>query len=186
IESRGGRFDYTRFFGLQYFVKRYLSRPVTLEDVDEAAALFAAHGVPFPHAGWKKVVDTHAGFLPLHIRAVPEGSVVPTHNVLVTVESTDPELYWMVSWLETQIVRYVWYGTTVATRSYYIKELIKSFLIQTSDDPDGQIPFKLHDFGARGVSSRESAGIGGLAHLTNFKGTDTIEAILFGAQYYGE
>jgi nicotinamide phosphoribosyltransferase len=186
IESRGGRYDYTRFFGLQYFIKRYLTKPVTMEDVEEAKALFATHGVPFPYAGWKKVVETHKGFLPVHIRAVPEGSVVPTHNVLATVESTDPDLYWIVTWLETQILRNVWYGTTVATRSYFIKQLIKGFLEQTSDDPEGQIPFKLHDFGARGVSSRESAGIGGLAHLTNFKGTDTIEALLFGAEYYNE
>ncbi len=186
IESRGGEYDYTRFFGLQYFVKRYLTKPVTMEDVEEAKALLATHGVPFPYAGWKKVVKTHKGFLPVHIRAVPEGSVVPTHNVLATVESTDPDLYWIVTWLETQILRNVWYGTTVATRSYFIKRLIKGFLDQTSDDPECQIPFKLHDFGSRGVSSRESAGIGGLAHLTNFKGTDTIEALLFGAEYYNE
>ena len=97
--------------------------------------------MPFPYAGWKKVVETHKGFLPVHIRAVPEGSVVPTHNVLATVENTDPDLYWIVTWLETQILRNVWYGTTVATRSYFIKQLILGFLEQTSDDSEGQIPF---------------------------------------------
>lgn len=186
VESRGGLYDRTRFFGLQYLAKRYLASPVSKEDVAEADAAFTAHGLPFPRAGWERVLNKHGGYTPLHIRAVPEGSVVPTHNVLATVESTDPELPWMFSWMETQILRAVWYGTTVATRSWHIKKLIRGFLERTSDDPAGQLPFKLHDFGARGVSSRESAGLGGLAHLTNFSGTDTVEALVFADRYYGE
>jgi nicotinamide phosphoribosyltransferase len=56
---------------------------------------------------------------------------------------------------------------------------------KTSDDPAGQLSFKLHDFGARGVSSGESAGLGGMAHLVNFMGTDTMEALLAARRYYG-
>lgn len=183
LESRGGRYPATRFFGLQYILKRYLTRPVTREMVDEARDLITAHGEPFPYEGWVRVVDVHGGRLPLEIRAVPEGTLVPNHNVLMSVTSTDPELPWLVGWFETTLMR-VWYPTTVATQSYYLREIIRAALEQTCDDPQAELPFKLHDFGSRGVSSRESAGIGGLAHLTNFQGSDTMEALRVGRNFY--
>ena len=83
------------------------------------------------------------------------------------------------------MLRGVWYPTTVATLSNYVRRIIYKSLVESSDDPDGQIPFKLHDFGARGVSSNESAAIGGMAHLVNFMGTDTIVATLAASKYYG-
>jgi nicotinamide phosphoribosyltransferase len=188
IESRGGVYSETKFFGLQYLLKTWLENPVSKEHVREAEELFKAHfgNDYFPKAGWLKIAEKYDGLPPVKIRAVPEGMVVPTHNVLVTVESTDEELFWLPSWLETQLLRTVWYGTTVATVSHSIKKLILSFLGRTADDPKGEIAFKLHDFGARGVSSAESAGLGGCAHLTNFMGSDTVEALLFARKYYGE
>ena len=87
VESRGGVYDRTLFFGLQAILKQYFSRPITHADVDEAAALFAAHGEPFNESGWRDIVDRLGGRLPMRIRAVPEGSVVPTHQCLVTIES---------------------------------------------------------------------------------------------------
>ena len=188
IESRGGVYSETRFFGLQSLLKSWLENPVTEADVEEADELFRAHfGADyFPKAGWLKVVKDYGGLPPIKIRAVPEGMLVPTHNVLVTVESTDPDLFWLPGWLETQILRTIWYGTTVATVSHSIKKLILTFLERTADDPEAEIPFKLHDFGARGVSSAESAGLGGCAHLINFMGSDTVEALLFARRYYQE
>ena len=126
------------------------------------------------------------GRLPVAIRAVPEGSVVPTHNVLVTIANTDPALFWLPSYLETALLRAVWYPTTVATNSLHCKLALLDALRRTSDDPAGQIGYKLHDFGARGVSSAESAALGGLAHLVNFRGSDTLEAVLAGRRWYGE
>jgi nicotinamide phosphoribosyltransferase len=188
IESRGGVYGETKFFGLQYLLKTWLENPVTKENVLEAQELLKVHfgNDYFPKDGWLKVVEKYDGLPPVKIRAVPEGMVVPTHNVLATVESTDEELFWLPGWLETQLLRTVWYGTTVATVSYSIKKLILSFLERTADNPEAEIAFKLHDFGARGVSSSESAGLGGCAHLTNFMGSDTIEALLFVRKYYGE
>lgn len=185
IESRGGVYDRTVFFGLQALLKEYLTRPIAIADIAEAKEVCAGHGVPFNEAGWRYILSEHGGLMPISIRAVPEGSVVPTHNALVTVESTDQKCFWIASYLETLIMR-VWYPTTVATISWHIKQLIRRYLEQTSDDPTGQLPFKLHDFGARGVSSLESAALGGLAHLVNFKGTDTMPALLAGRKYYGE
>ncbi|UBV42870.1 nicotinate phosphoribosyltransferase [Deinococcus taeanensis] len=183
LESRGGRYPQTRFFGLQYLLDRYLTRRVTAEMVDEARALIEAHGEPFPYDGWMRVVNVHGGRLPLEIRAVPEGTLVPIHNVLMSVTNTDPELPWLVGWFETMLMR-VWYPITVATQSYFIREIIRAALEKTSDRAAEELPFKLHDFGSRGVSSRESAGIGALAHLVNFLGSDTLEALRVARNHY--
>ncbi|PYE53526.1 nicotinamide phosphoribosyltransferase [Deinococcus yavapaiensis KR-236] len=184
LESRGGKYPYTRFFGLQYLLGRYFTQRVTPEMVEEAKDVFEAHGEPFPYEGWMTIATELGGRLPLEIRAVPEGSVVPNHNALMTVTNTDDRFPWLVGWVETQLLR-VWYPTTVATQSHFIKAILRKALEQSADDPEAELPFKLHDFGSRGVSSRESAGIGGLAHLTNFLGSDTVEALRCGRNYYG-
>jgi nicotinamide phosphoribosyltransferase len=185
LESRGGLYERTLFFGLQAILKQYLARPVTPAMVREARAFFSAHGEPFNEAGWRHVIDNHGGRLPLRIRAVPEGTVVPTHQPLLTVESTDPACFWLPSYIETLLVR-VWYPITVATLSWHVKQTIGKYLRETSDDGERELPFKLHDFGARGVSSAESAALGGLANLINFHGTDTVLGVLAAREYYGE
>ncbi len=182
IESRGGRYDRTVFFGLQAFIKEYLLDPITQSDIDIADEILTAHGEPFNRAGWQYILDKHSGYLPVVIRAVPEGTVVSVKNVLATIENTDPECFWLTTWLETALLRAIWYPTTVATQSWHIRKLILEYLEKTGDPT--LIDFKLHDFGARGVSSLESAGIGGAAHLVNFSGTDTISAVLYARQYY--
>lgn len=187
IESRGGDYDSTVFFGLQAFLKEYLTKPITQEMIDEAESFWKAHGEPFNKEGWQYILKEHNGYLPLRIKAVAEGTVVPTHNALVTIENTDPKCYWLTSYVETSLLRAVWYPTTVATVSHSIKQVIKKFLEETADvEALNGLPFKLHDFGARGVSSYESAGLGGAAHLVNFMGTDTVTGILFAQKYYNE
>jgi nicotinamide phosphoribosyltransferase len=182
IASRGGRFDFTQFIGLQIFNKEYLLNPITKEDVDIAEEILTAHGEPFDRSRWDYIVDNLGGYLPVVIKAVPEGTVVPVGNALVTIENTDPNCYWLTTWLETPLLRAVWYPTTVSTQSKYIKNILIDYL-EKSGDPT-TIGFKLHDFGARGVSSFESAGIGGTAHLVNFMGTDTISGVLYAREYY--
>jgi nicotinamide phosphoribosyltransferase len=184
VESRGGEYERTLFFGLQAILEQSLLAAVTDAQVDEARDFFAAHGEPFNEAGWRHIVREHGGRLPVRIRAVPEGSVVPTHQALVTIESTDPQAFWLPSYLETLLLR-LWYPVTVATVSWHAKKVLREFLLRTSDDPDGELPFKLHDFGARGVSSHESAGLGGAAHLVNFLGTDNVAGVLTARAFYG-
>ena len=183
IESRGGRYDRTVFFGLQAFIKEYLLEPITQADIDIADEILTAHGEPFNREGWQYILSEHGGILPVVIRAVPEGTVVPVKNVLATIENTDPECFWLTTWLETALLRAIWYPTTVATQSWHIRQLILNSLEKTGDPT--LIDFKLHDFGARGTSSLESAGIGGAAHLVNFMGTDTISGVLYAREFYG-
>jgi len=185
VESRGGLYDRTLFYGLQAILKQSLAKPITHANVDEAREVFAAHGEPFNEAGWRYIVDRRGGHMPICIRAVPEGTVVPTHQALVTIESTDPSAYWVPSYLETLLLR-LWYPVTVATISWHIKQTVRQFLERTSDDPVEQLRFKLHDFGSRGVSSAESAALGGSAHLVSFLGTDNVLALMAARAYYQE
>jgi nicotinamide phosphoribosyltransferase len=183
IESRGGRYPQTLFFGLQAFLKQYLTTPISQDDIDEAEELLTAHGLPFNREGWRYILQQYAGFLPLSIEAVPEGSVIPTGNVMLQVVNTDPKVPWLTSYLETALLRGIWYPTTVATFSYQVRQLIKSYLEATADSTEG-LAFKLHDFGARGASSNETAALGGLAHLVNFQGTDTVTALIAARRWY--
>ena len=172
-------------FGLQMFLKEYLSRPITQTMIEDAFDIFSAHGEPFNRDGWKYILTKHKGFLPVRIEALPEGTPVPVGTAQVQLVNTDPMVPWLTSYLETSLLRAVWYPSTVATISREMKKLILKYLRITSDDPESQIPFKLHDFGARGVSSEESAMIGGTAHIVNFMGTDTVSALLGARKYYG-
>ncbi|MGB0834147.1 MAG: nicotinate phosphoribosyltransferase [Psychrobium sp.] len=183
IEARGGQFKQAVFFGLQMFIKEYLSKPITHDDVDEAKAIITAHGLPFNEVGWRHIVDAHQGFLPIEIQAIPEGTVIPVLNAMVQVTNTDPQCAWLTSYVETALLRAVWYPTTVATVSWHCRQVIAKYMTETCDSLDG-IDFKLHDFGARGATTEEAAAIGGAAHLVNFMGTDTVSAIVAARQYY--
>jgi nicotinamide phosphoribosyltransferase len=186
VEARPNPFsDKVLFLGLQPYLIDLLGRPVTRGDIDEAEALCTAHGVPFNRAGWEAVVTDHGGFLPIEIKALPEGMIAPTGVPLAQVENTDARMPWLTTFVETALLRAIWYPTTVATLSWKCKAIIRAGLEKTSDDVRGQLPFKLHDFGARGVSSGESAGLGAMAHLVNFMGTDTLEGLLAARRFYG-
>jgi nicotinamide phosphoribosyltransferase len=176
ISSRGGVYPYTVFFGLQKFLKDVLSVKFTQKHIDEAADFFVKYGEPFNKSGWEKMLSEYGGRLPLLIRAVPEGTIVPVGHPLVSVINTDKRFGWVTSYIETALLRGVWYPTTVATVSHSIKKVILDALERTGDASG--INFKLHDFGSRGVSSFESSAIGGSAHLINFLGTDNIVGIL--------
>jgi nicotinamide phosphoribosyltransferase len=186
LMSRGGFWKNTLFFGLQYILKScFVGNVFTKADIDEAAAFSADHfgsDKVFNVKGWTRLLEKHGGKLPLKIRAVPEGTVVDVKNALMTIENTDTEFPWLTNWAETLLLQ-VWYPITVGTLSWHIKQEIGKDLVRTGD-PAG-LAFKLHDFGYRGVSSRETAAIGGAAHLVNFMGSDTIAAIRMLQQFYG-
>jgi nicotinamide phosphoribosyltransferase len=185
IESRGGEFKELVFFGLQAFIKEYLLSPISMKDIDEAESIFIPHGVPFNRAGWEHIVKEHGGYLPVEIQALEEGTVTTPHQVLVQVMNTDEQCYWLSAYLETSLLRAVWYPTSVASSSRNVRNMIKQYMLETSDSLD-VLPFMLQDFGARGASSRESAALGGMGHLLSFEGSDTIEAIVAAQMYYGE
>ena len=189
-ESRGGSdYPYTVFFGLQYFLKRYLQgEVVTHRDVDEGISFCKEHFAGASHFNeemWRHIVDKHAGKLPIEIRAVPEGTIVPTANVLMTITNTDPKCAPLVNHLETLLCN-LWYPCNVATLSRLVKHNLRGWLDKNCDPQDIEVhlPFMLHDFGQRGAACPEAAALGGAAHLVNFLGTDTVTGILLASEYY--
>lgn len=187
IESRGGQYTETCFFGLNAFIQEYILKPFTQADINEAQEIAESHGEPFNKEGFDYILKTYQGRWPVTIRAVPEGSVIEGKNVLLDIINTDPKCFWVTSFLETALLRAVWYGTTVATREFKIRETIQKYLRETADDTAmAGIGFKHNDFGSRGASSYETSMLGGMAHLAIFMGTDNIPAIKGARDYYGE
>ncbi len=178
-------YEKTLFFGLQMIWKKYFSNEITEEEIFEAEQYAKTHGVPFNKDGWLKILDVYNGFLPVTIRAVPEGTIIPNKMVLFTVELTknDADLFWLPSWLETFLMK-VWYTSNVATRSLYVKEMLLEQSKMTSENPF--VNFAFHNFGDRGSSSTESAALGGVAHLTCFLGTDNFNCLRYANVYYNE
>jgi nicotinamide phosphoribosyltransferase len=183
-ESRGGEYPATVWFGIQRFAKMLADVRVRPKDLDEAEAFAAAHGVPFNGKGWARIIIDHDGRIPVRIKSAPEGLLIPTRNVLCTVENTDPTMPWLTSYIETALLRATWYPTTVATRVHGMKQRIKPFYDATGDVAN--MGFGVLDFSARGCSSRETAEVGGMAHLLSFIGSDNIPAVLAANRFYNE
>lgn len=184
---KGAKFSETPFFGLQYIIKKHLvGEVVTREKIEAAAKLCKIHFGDeklFNRAGWEYILENYQGRLPVIIKAVEEGTVVPVGNVLMTIENTGgPQTAWLTNFLET-ILTHVWYPTTVATLSREVKKLLTNYKNLLSES-EFNVMFGLHDFGFRGATCYEAASIGGAAHLINFLGTDTVVGMEMAMNYY--
>lgn len=172
------------FFGLQYYLKEYLMKPITKEDVEEFKAYYKmilGNELSLKNSDrLNNLVDL--GYIPLEIKAVPEGTMVDNKNVLMTVTNTHPDFAWVVGFFESLLLK-VWNTTTVATHSNKFKRLVTQAAKETSDS-EFLVPFQVHDFGYRGCSSEETAELSGAAHLINFQGTDTIPAVKLMKEIY--
>jgi len=185
-EARGGEGSIV-CFGAQMWAKKMLSTKITMQDIDDAEDFCMKHfgRKLFKRDGWEKIVTQYNGFIPLIIRVVPEGTVIRPGLPIYTVTCLDEDLFWLAQHVETSILRGIWYPTTIASYDYDIKKDIKRFYEMTGADM-GLLPFALHDFGGRGVSSGETAEIGGAAHAVNFMGSDTIEGTIAANFFYNE
>lgn len=162
IEARkGGDYQTVTFFGLQYFLLYYMTRPITMEMIDDAEVQVLGHGLPFNRKGWELILSRHGGYLPVRIRAVREGETVPHGCVQVTIESTDEELIWAVRYVETALLRGVWFPSTIAERQVRWNEILDPFIdLSGSAETKG---FKIVDFGSRGATSTETSALAGAA-----------------------
>ncbi|MGL5721065.1 MAG: nicotinate phosphoribosyltransferase [Brevinema sp.] len=183
--------EYT-IFGIRYFIEKYLQKPLTTADIQRCKSLMSVFNVgaspyPFPEKGLNKIVSHYNGYLPLTITGVREGHLLKDYNLpLIVVGCDDPDLVWLPGFIETAFQRSIWYPSTVATISKAVRAfLFQSFQKSVDEANFPALDYKLHDFGARGATSGESAALGGLAHLLNFNGTDTMEAVFLGHTLYG-
>ena len=197
LESRGYDkelkvpFQNTVCFGLQGFLKQHLvGKHITRDFINQAEYIARNHfgnDKVFNKTGWERLLNKHDGNIPVRIKAVPEGSVVPLNNILVSVESTDEvdsnglNDPWIVNYIETQLMRN-WYPFTVATLSREMKRTLLAYAHLTGNP--ALVAFALHDFGGRSVCCTEQAAIGGSAHLVNFKGTDTLAGLIYAYNNY--
>jgi len=185
-EPRGGRSAEVMPIGMQYYRDIYLARKITMEHIEEAESYLTPYfndATMFNMDGFLRIVREHDGHWPMRVRFAPEGLPIPTRNVFMDTESTDEKLPWVPGFMET-LESLLWYPSTVATLSREMKKAILAGLIKSGTP--STIHQRLVDFGMRGVSSIESGGIGGFAHLANFSASDTLSALKVARQIYGE
>ena len=123
------------------------------------------------------------GYLPVLIKALPEGSRVNIRVPMYTIVNTLPEFYWVTNYLETQLSAVLWKPVTSATMAFEYRRLLERYAEETGADK-GFIDWQGHDFSFRGMSGLEDAITSGAGHLLSFKGTDTIPAIDYLEDYY--
>ncbi len=181
------------FFGVTAFIHDYLDNVLTRDDIQEARAIWDHFNVggtpyPFPFAPFENLVELHGKNYkyPINIYGVPEGTVTDRYNEpLLIVECLRPDFLFLPGFLETALQRDVWYGSTVATNSRNVRAFLEDLYADTVEADDyWTLDYRLHDFGARGATSGLSAANGGLAHLINFRGTDTMEGVRRGVELY--
>lgn len=180
-------FSKTVFFGLQYYLEQYLSAPLEPWMADEFLEYReAVLGTPSSKDIEEKIRALCVlGYWPLLIKAVPEGTVMSTRNVLLTMTNTNPEFHWCVGFVESLILK-VWYPITVASQSYKYRETVDGYFARTVREPLQFLrQFTVHDFGYRGDTTEEGAALSGVAHLLSFTGSDTVPALPFARQFYG-
>ncbi|NIK80404.1 nicotinamide phosphoribosyltransferase [Paenibacillus castaneae] len=178
-------------FGFQSFIKQYLIDYFnehffarTKEEVvsEYKRVIQYALGVAQPDAS--HIEELHAlGYMPIKIKAVTEGTLVPIKVPMLTIENTKPEFFWLTNYLETLMSCQLWMPATSATLAFEYRKILEDYALQTNGDVGG-VPFQGHDFSMRGMGALEAALGSSAGHLISFTGTDTIPAILYLENYY--
>lgn len=191
---RMSRIPYTDkivFFGLQYFIREYLVRNWNDEFFFKPKAkVIRKYKRRMDYAlGQDTVTVEHIerlhdlGYLPIKIKAVREGAIVPMKTPSYTVVNTHPDFYWLTNYIESLISCMIWKPCTSATTAFHYRKEFERHMKLTGGPLDF-VKWQGHDFSFRGMSGLEDACLSGAAHLLSFTGTDTIPAIDFLEEYY--
>lgn len=179
------------FFGLQYFIKKYI-----LEDFENHFFKQPKEKVIREYSqrinnylgenqvGTKHIEDLHdLGYIPMVFKALPEGSAVPVRVPMFTMYNTKPEFFWLTNYFETLLSAVIWMPCTSATIAKQYRKVLDRFALETSSVPEF-VDWQGHDFSMRGMAGIDAGLSSSAAHLLSFTGTDTIPAIDFLEQYY--
>lgn len=190
-KSRIEGVDEVVFFGLQYFIKKYI-----LEDFEthffkqpkeKVVAQYARRINNYlgeNQVGTKHIEDLHdLGYIPMVIKALPEGASVPTRVPMFTMYNTLPNFFWLTNYFETLVSAVIWMPCTSATIAKQYRKVLDHFAAETSSLPEF-VNWQGHDFSMRGMAGIEAATCSAMGHLLSFNGTDTIPAIDLLEQYY--
>jgi len=126
------------------------------------------------------------GYLPIHVKAIEEGTLVPIKVPVLTIYNTHPDFYWVTNYLETIISNLLWKPMTSATIAHTYKKVLTKWQEKTDTEKAWFVNWQGHDFSMRGMDSIEATISSGLGHLTSFSGTDSLPAIGGARKYYGE
>lgn len=189
--SRIPGIDHVVVFGIQYFLKKYLRQEFddTFFALDKDTVLQLYKHIMDNSLGPDTVSLDHIAalhdlrYLPLEIKALPEGTVCPLQVPILTIKNTKPEFFWLTNFIETLLSNVIWHPMTSATIAFQYRKILDGYAKDTSDIPEF-VAWQGHDFSMRGQSSLESAMVSGGAHLLSFSGTDTIPAIPWLGEYY--
>jgi len=192
-KSRNAQLDEVMFFGLQYFIKEYLIRQfeegffnLPKDQVLKAYARRMDNYLGKDSISYDHIAALHdLGYLPLEIKALPEGTLVPMKVPVFTIKNTKPEFFWLTNMLETLMSAITWKPCTSATTAFQYLKTFTRFAQETVGKDMSFVPWQGHDFSFRGMSGIEDALLSGAAHLLSFAGSDTIPAIDFLEEYYG-
>ncbi|MCL9805945.1 nicotinate phosphoribosyltransferase [Flavobacterium amniphilum] len=179
------------FFGLQYFIKKYILDEFKTQFFDQpkekVVARYARRINTYlgeNQVGTKHIEDLHdLGYIPMVFKALPEGSTVPLRVPMFTMYNTKPEFFWLTNYFETLLSAVVWMPCTSATIAKQYRVVLDKYAEETSSLPEF-VDWQGHDFSMRGMAGIEAAVISGMGHLLNFTGTDTIPAIDALETYY--
>jgi nicotinamide phosphoribosyltransferase len=189
--SRINGIDKVVAFGFQAFIKEYIikyfnenffSRPKSEIVKEYTRVIKYTLGVENPDAS--HIEQLHdLGYMPIKIKAVKEGTLIPLRVPMLTIENTKPEFFWLTNYLETLMSCSMWIPSTSATIAFEYRKILEKYAKETVGNI-GFVPFQGHDFSMRGMGALESSKLSGAGHLLSFVGTDSIPSILFAEDYY--
>lgn len=193
--ARGSRIpsiDRVVVFAIQYFLREYLNNrwdrdffgspkdKVLSKYKKRADTMLGKDAITVDH-----IAALHdLGYLPLLIKALPEGTLCPLRTPMMTMRNTLPDFAWLTNMIETNLSLAIWHPQTSATKSFYLYKQLYEDAKRSNPEMVDFVKYQAHDFSMRGQTSLESAMGSGAGHLLSFRGTDTIPAIDWLAEYY--
>ena len=179
------------FFGLQYFIKKYMIEDFNTnffnQPKDEICKRYSRRINNYlgpNQVGIEHIEALHdLGYLPMVIKALPEGSQVPMRVPMVTMYNTKPEFFWLTNYFETILSTTLWMPCNSATIAKEYRNILDKYAQETSSIPEF-VDWQGHDFSMRGMAGLEAALMSAAGHLLSFTGTDTIPSIDFLEDYY--
>lgn len=189
--SRIEEVDEVVFFGLQYFIKKYILHDFKTDFFDQpkdkVIAQYARRINNYlgpNRVGTQHIAALHdLGYIPMVFKALPEGASVPLRIPMFTMYNTHPDFFWLTNYFETLLSAVIWMPCTSATIARQYRKILDKYAAETSTNPEF-VDWQGHDFSMRGMAGIEAALISGAGHLLSFTGTDTIPAIDFLETYY--
>lgn len=178
-------------FGLQYFIKKYILEDFQKNFFDQPKEKIIENYkrrvnnyLGENQVGTKHIEDLHdLGYIPMAIKALPEGSSVPIRVPMFTMYNTLPEFFWLTNYFETLVSAVVWMPCTSATLAKQYRTILDKYAQETSSAPEF-VDWQGHDFSMRGMAGMEASVLSGSGHLLSFTGSDTIPSVDFLENYY--